>query len=138
MQGIRQPDDSPSIAVVRALFLAYREGRLDDLLALVHPAVVWQPITRPGRSVYVGHAGTRDLMQDLTTAMGEFRVEFGDYGQLPDGRVTAHVRIIRQADGHDGAEQGARVVLTLRDGLVVGLESADEPERAVDGDELLT
>jgi ketosteroid isomerase-like protein len=126
--GAGHPSGGPGADIVRALFLAHGENRIDDVLALVHPEVVWQPLTRPGRSVYVGHAGTRAMIDDLRDALGEFRVHFDEVVDLPDGRVAARGRIVRTTEDGEVGGPDVDITLTLRDGLVIGLESSDLPE----------
>ncbi len=102
------------------------------MLALVHPDVVWRPLTRPGRSEYVGHAGTRAMVDDLRRAMGDYRIDFESISELPNGRVLAVGEVVRTTP--NGEIRGPRFdcLLTLRDRLVIALESTentDSPHR---------
>jgi ketosteroid isomerase-like protein len=116
------------VDVVRALFLAHRQGRIEDMLALVHPAVVWQPLTRPARTEYVGHAGTRAMVDDLRRALGDYRIDFDEFVELADGRISADGEVVRTTPG--GEIRGPQVVcvLTLLDGLVIGLDSTEQSD----------
>jgi hypothetical protein len=53
------------------------------MLALVHPDVVWKPLTRPGRSRYLGHVCTQSMLDD-----------FRQLTKLADGRVMAHGKAV--------------------------------------------
>src|SRR5947207_905339 len=57
-------DRSP-IQVVSELIAAICDGRIEDVLALVDPRVVWRPVTRPGLSQYEGHPGMVRMIADL-------------------------------------------------------------------------
>jgi ketosteroid isomerase-like protein len=102
----------PGGEIVSALFFAHRENRIDDLLALVHPDVVWQPLTRPGRSVYFGYAGTRTMLGDLRAALGDFRVDFDEIIDLPDERVAARGQVVRATEEGEVAGQPVDIILT--------------------------
>jgi hypothetical protein len=52
--------------VVSELMAAICDGRIEDMLALIHPQVMWLPVARPGRSLYAGHAGMIRLVDDLS------------------------------------------------------------------------
>jgi ketosteroid isomerase-like protein len=113
--------DRSGADVLRALWLAHREGRIDDVLALVHPDVVWHPLTRPGLSLYRGHDGARAMLADLRSALGEFYVEFDEYDELADGRVVCRGHIVRSE--REPAVPSFECVATFLDGLLVGFES---------------
>src|SRR6266702_3521938 len=61
--------------VVSELMAAICDGRIEDMLALVHPQVIWQPVARPGLTMYEGHAGMIRLVADLGAAYGRYRLE---------------------------------------------------------------
>jgi ketosteroid isomerase-like protein len=121
---VRQPAQT-DVEVVQAMWRAYAEGRVEDMLASIHPSVVWKPLTRPGRSVYVGHSGTLAMMADTARTRGRFRLEWEEPVTMADGRVMCPGRVIQITD--HGEMPGARIepVLTLVDGLVIGLDSED-------------
>ncbi len=115
------------IEVVKAMWLAYAEDRVDDMLALIHPKVVWRPLTRPALSVYSGHVGTLAMMADTARVRGSFRMEWEEPVTLADGRVRCPGRVVQVTA--DGDVPGPRVepVLTVVDGLVIALDS-EEPQ----------
>jgi ketosteroid isomerase-like protein len=127
---VRQQPAQTNVEVVQAMWCAHAEGRVEDMLASIHPNVMWKPLTRPGRSVYTGHSGTLALMADVARARGRFRMDWEKPVAMADGRVMCPGRVI-QITNH-GETRGARIepVLTLVDGLVIGLDSEeprDEP-----------
>jgi ketosteroid isomerase-like protein len=105
------------------MFEAFNDGRIEDLLAMIHPSAVFEPVTRPGRTVYIGHEGVLDLISDIRRTPSQGRVRFDAFTKLPDGRVEARGHQIVATD--DGEVMGQRVspVITVNDGLVVRLES---------------
>jgi ketosteroid isomerase-like protein len=118
----------PSAAdVVRAVFAAWADHRVDDVLALVDPRVVWRPLTRPGLSVYEGRDGTVRMMEDLRRAWGEFRLEFSAFTDLGDGQVLAGGMIVREVAGQELVGPAFGSVFTIRAGLVVAMESTEAP-----------
>jgi hypothetical protein len=113
-----------AVQAVRALMNAHAENRVADVLAVVHPEVRWYPASRPARSMYTGHAGTIELMDDLRTSLGSFRVRLDEVSERPDGRVEVHGARLTLTDGGDVRETTPfDLVVTLRDGLVIELES---------------
>jgi hypothetical protein len=114
-----------NIETVRAFLEAYGEDRLDDALVLLDPRVVFEPLHRPGRSVYFGHDGIRSLHTDLRNSAEGGRGRFDQYVELPDGRIQVHGHQIL-ANGTVGPTISPTV--TVKDGLIVHLQgwSADE------------
>jgi ketosteroid isomerase-like protein len=119
------PGEPSGVGTVRALFAVFGQGRVDDLLELVSPDVVWTPMTRPGRTRYLGRDGTRDLLDDLHRVYGEFRVELEAVTELDDGTVTVRGRPVRSDHGANAEPVGPQFecLVTLRDGLVVSFDS---------------
>jgi hypothetical protein len=112
---------SPS-ELVSELIAAVSDARIEDLLALVDPKVVCIPATRPGLTVYNGHAGMAKLVADLKAAYGPHRIEIEDITEESGARVTARTRVVQESS------QGARIlqrvtsVYTLSSGLVTSIE----------------
>jgi hypothetical protein len=117
--------------VVSELMAAICDGRIEDMLALVHPQVMWLPVARPGRSLYEGHAGMIRLVDDLSAAYGRFRLEVieisadvGKQAAAESGtQVTVRARVVRETDGGDLALPPVTGMFTLRGGLVTSMES---------------
>ena len=83
---------------------------------MVHPEVLWEPLTRPGRSFYLGRHGTVELFSDLRDSMGEFTVEFQELLERPDGQVLAHRLVV-----FGQQSRTFQTLLTIRDGLLAKL-----------------
>ena len=118
-----------NVDVVRAFLKAFDEDRIDDLLAIVDPSVVFEPVLRPARSVYFGHDGVRVLHKDLRSSPGGGRGRYAEFIELPDGRVQVHGHMVR-ADGGVGAKSSP--MFSVRNGLVVhaqGWSAVDELRR---------
>lgn len=128
-----------SAAVVRALFEAHNEGRVDDLLRLVDPGAVWETATRPGRDFYLGKDGALGLFSDIRAAYGEHRIECQDLEDLGAGQVRVTGTVVR-AEGADPAVVAFTTLVTVRDGRVVRLltlpeDLGDAPDRTRPGNE---
>jgi hypothetical protein len=108
-----------NIDVARAFLEAYGEDRLDDALVLLDQHAVFEPLNRPGRSVYFGHDGIRALHADLRSSDHGGRARFDEYLELPDGRVQVHGSQIL-ADGAIGPKVSPTI--TVRGGLVIHLQ----------------
>ncbi len=83
---------------------AAAEGRVEEVLALTDPEVVWRPIFRPGRG-------------------GRVWFEVEDIAEQAGPQVTARLRVVTKVGG---SEQAWSVisVFTFRDGLVASVDSA--------------
>jgi ketosteroid isomerase-like protein len=117
-----EPDQTP-VQIARAMYSALVDGRLDEMLAYLHPKVTWEPVTRPARSFYVGHAETLQLVTDLREALGEFRIDWEEICELSDGRVVCAGHIVLITDDGEAPGQFIEATLRLQDGLIIGLES---------------
>ena len=111
----------PEVEIARALIVAFSEDRLEDVLALTDRDIVWLPQTRPGRSVYTGHAGTAQLMRDARGTLGPFRVVIDHSDFLADGRVRLRGSRVRSA----GQAEPFDLLVTVRDRLVLRVDSQD-------------
>ena len=118
-----EPDGA---AVVRALFAAHNEGRIDDVLSLVDTGAIWEPATRPARSFYLGRDGTLGLLTDLRAAYGEHRIECHEVHQLDDGQLEVVGELIRSAPDADPRVVAFTTLVTIRDGRVAKLMSQPE------------
>lgn len=123
MEDDRRSDpssDTSNEAVVRALWLAHREGRIDDLLQLVDPNVRWQPVARPGRSLYEGHDGVRVMVDDMKAAAGgAYRFELEAVDEVADDVVRVLALVVASDSDGDPVELPLELVITLRNGLVL-------------------
>jgi hypothetical protein len=126
MRGANKQGHKPSTQVVFELLAAIGDGRIEDILALVHPEVVCQPLVRPGFSQYVGHSGMVDLVTNLGAAYGHYWIQIDDMAADGDGRVMVHGRIIRKTDHGDLELPLTTSTYTLVDGMVAAIESEFE------------
>lgn len=120
------PANVSNVDVVRALFEAFNEGRAADTLGMLSPHVIFEPMLRPGLSVYHGHDGARLLHDELRLAPGGGRAHFDEFIELPDGRVQVHGHQVLP-DGSVGPKESPTV--SVRDGLVThiqGWSAADD------------
>jgi hypothetical protein len=122
--GLRSPPE-----VAHEVLTAIAEGRVADVVALTGPGVVVMPVTRPGLSVYYGHAAMAGLVADLRAAWGKYRlvVEDAGTGQGADGaaRVWLRVRVLDSERG-DGEWPAVLAEFTVRGGLVTVIKSQYE------------
>lgn len=106
--------------LVREFFLAHAEGRLEDMLALVSPSVLWQPTTPLRRDFYSGHEGTLALFQDMRDAVGPFSCHLTSVDELDPSAVlvSGWLRLEGVAE-----ERGPdfETWITVRDGQLVAL-----------------
>jgi len=118
-----------AIEVVTQLIVAVGDGRREAVLALVDPNVVWRPVSRPGQSVYHGHAGMLRFMSDLHTAYGRFRIEVEYIMATSATEVVSRARPVRETPSGDQPGQSILSVYTIRDGRVICLESESTDPR---------
>jgi ketosteroid isomerase-like protein len=117
------------VEVASAMLTALADGRVEDVVALVDPQVVWVPSIRPGRTLYEGRAGVAQFVADLHAAFGRFRVVVHDITQGGDGvnagetEVTALIGGFRQIGGGELTLPGLTILFTVRDGLITFMES---------------
>ena len=116
-------DGGGAVDVVRRMLAAQDAGRLDEVLTLADPAIVIRPLTRPGLSVYHGHAGLRDLLDNAGRAVGAHRVEWGELSEPAPGPVTAVSTVVMLEDGGERVIARIRNEFVVRDGLVTEYDS---------------
>ncbi|MCU1594562.1 MAG: hypothetical protein JWO12_1954 [Frankiales bacterium] len=115
--------------IIRAFFLAHGEGRLEDMLALVHPSVLWQPETPLRRDFYSGHEGTLALFQDMRDALGPFSCQLVSLVELDAS--TVHV-VGWQKLLEGGEERGPQFEtwITVQDGRLAAQSSTPADGRS--------
>jgi ketosteroid isomerase-like protein len=120
----RVPPDASASDVAKAMFSAHAGGRLEEMLSYLHRDITWMPFaTRPGRTVYAGHADTLQLVKDQRAAMGSFRIEWEKFTELDDGRLVCPGQTVTTTDIGETPGLSFVCFLTFRDGLVYDLES---------------
>jgi hypothetical protein len=55
-------------------------------------------LTRPGRTLYVGHEATMQFVIDVRSSLGEHRIEWEEVAELSDRRVLCMGRPLMNAD----------------------------------------
>lgn len=124
---VGQPDErsvtSTNVATVQAMWLCHREGRIDDMLDLVHPKVIWWPMSRPGLSRYIGHDGIRRMLDDIRAANGNHWIELDAISEIEHNLISAQGRVVA-LDAHGTPVSAAiEMLMTMRDGLVHRVET---------------
>jgi SnoaL-like domain len=145
MRGENDDRGRSPAEVVSELMAAICDSRIEDMLALVHPQVMWLPVGRPGLTLYEGHAGMIRLVEDLSAAYGRFRLEVteitagtGKQAAAESGtQVTVRARVVRESEGADLAPLPITSVFTLRGGLVTSMDGEPgdpaAPDKGVPG-----
>jgi len=77
-----------NVEIVRAMLLAFAEGRVDDAIGFLHPGVGIRPALRPGLPTYRGHTAARRLHEALRRS-GELGPgqAYDGFAERPGGRV---------------------------------------------------
>ncbi|MEQ1786935.1 MAG: hypothetical protein ABL966_07775 [Acidimicrobiales bacterium] len=117
------PMESDQRMLVRSLWLAHREGRTDDLLAMLGHDVEWLPMSRPGRSLYEGHDGVRLMLEDAKRANGTYWVELDEMIEPAPDLVRATARVITPNPTGPPNEVPIRLAIWIDGDLVVRVEA---------------
>jgi hypothetical protein len=105
------------------MWLAHREGRIDDMLDLIHPRVLWRPLSRPGRSLYSGHDGIRRMLEDTRAANGNYWLELDDLSEPEPSFVLAKGRVVALDANGEMVALDIEMLIAMRDGLVHEVET---------------
>ena len=112
---------------------AYRPGRLDDLLAMLHPDIEWTTTeTWVEREVWYGHAGVRAGLRRFFSEWEEFsndEVEAFSDGGDKFALVTRMRGRSRRT--HIPTEMRTSGVVEVRDGLIVRVVGHSDPADAL-------
>ena len=109
--------------IVTQLIAAIADGREADALALVDRHVTWQPLARPGLTLYQDHSGFSRMLKDLHKAYGPFRVEIEEIRAIGNTQVVTLARAVLKTRDGDVPRPTVRSVFTLKNGLVTGMEA---------------
>jgi len=107
--------------VVRALFTAYNEDRLDDMLRLVDTGAVWEPATRPARSFYLGQDGTMGLVMDMRAAYGAHRIDVHRVEAFEGDRLKVTGSVVRTESETDSLAVAFTTYVKVHEGRVLAL-----------------
>jgi hypothetical protein len=116
------------VGTVRAMWLAHREDRVDDMLDLIHPRVLWRPLSRPGRSLYSGHDGIRRMLEDTRKANGNYWLELDDITEPEPNIVSAKGRVVALDANGETVALAIELLIAMRDGLVHEVETQPLPQ----------
>jgi hypothetical protein len=116
------------IQMVVELYETLRDSRIEDMLALVDPEVVCQPLVRPGLTVYYGHSGMIQLDLDIHHAHGRYQIEIDEITEYDGPQVTVQARILPEAS-YRQPPVSVETVYTFRGNLIVSIESLDDTGR---------
>jgi hypothetical protein len=109
---------SDPVALVRAMWDAELHGDIEDVIATMHPDVVWAPFSG-GELTYSGHDGIRRMRDATHAVLGAPEIMIDDVSLLADGTVLSRGHAIGRH--HQPLAFEARC--QLRDGLIVGVYS---------------
>jgi hypothetical protein len=112
-----------NVQVVLGFFAAIRDQRTSDLLALVDPQIICMPVTRPGRTVYEGHAGMLRFIKDLHAVFGDYEYEIDKITELDEAKVAVQARMLLESGRPSMGPLSISVVFTLRNGLITLADS---------------
>ena len=114
---------STNVATVQTMWLCHREGRIDDMLELLHPNVIWWPMCAPGRARYAGHDGIRRMLVDIRAANGNHWIELDAISEIEHNLISARGRVVAlDADG-EPVSTAIEMLMTMRNGLVHRVET---------------
>jgi SnoaL-like domain len=123
----RRREKREAARVTLGLYAALRDGRIEDMLALLDPKVVCMPLVRPGLSVYYGHAAMIALVDDMHKRHGDYQVKVDRITQEdgPRGavKVTAQTRLLPEPGAGRPFEVPVTNECTVRGGLVTWIQS---------------
>jgi hypothetical protein len=118
-------NESQPVQVVLGFYEALRDSRINDMLGLVDPYVVCQPLVRPGLSLYSGYDGMIRLDSDLHALHGRYRIDIDEVTEQGDSRVTVRATI-HPEPGRGQPPLPVTSIYIVRDGLITSIESLDD------------
>ncbi len=109
--------------MVRGMLEAQRDGRMDDVVAHMDPDVEWRPLTRPGRALYRGHDGIREMHDIDDQFLGPRYMTVEGVTLADDGTVTGHGQLVQRGDDGEPSAVHYEAQCVLEDGLIVSVET---------------
>jgi hypothetical protein len=108
-----------NVDVVRRFVDAFEPRQANEAVALAHESITLRPALRPGRALYIGHAGVRERLAELQQSFGHYSLACDHTVELDDDKTEVRGRLLPT-----GADEIEFVcVVTVRDGLVVDMET---------------
>jgi ketosteroid isomerase-like protein len=124
---IRPPDErsitSTNGSTIQAMWLSHREGRIDDMLELLHPDIIWWPMSRPGRVSYSGRDEILQMLADIRSANGNHWIELDDIVEVERNLISARGRVVTLDAEGEPISAVIEMLMTMRDGLVHRVET---------------
>jgi SnoaL-like domain len=115
-------EDQDSVRIALGFMAAVRDRRIKDMLALVDPEIICEPLVRPGRTVYQRHDGMVLFVTDMHTVFGCYQFEIDKITERDGAKVAVQARMLPES-GHSPMPAMPIVILfTLRDGLITAVE----------------
>jgi hypothetical protein len=108
-----------NVSTVQAMWEAHNDGRVDDMVATMHRDVEWQPLSRPGLSLYAGHNGIRRMLADVAAANGEYTVLPESIFEPEPEHLIMRARVVRPA----GPVAALEIRIEMRDGLIYRVDT---------------
>jgi hypothetical protein len=111
-----------AVEIVASMYRALQERRYDDAAAYCDPAIQWEPVVRPARSLYVGLDAALLFAKEVAESLFPYHLD-ANYTEQADGSVLVDGVVIRETP--DGEVPGftVRSIVTLRDGLIVRVDA---------------
>lgn len=107
-----------NVELVRTLWQAHREGRVDDLLQLLDTDVVWCPLSQLSQPAYRGHDDVRAMLDEIRAATGLHWIDLDEVVEPEPDLVRATGRVVTPDVGEGPVTLEVAFVFALHDGLV--------------------
>ena len=111
--------------MVLEFYETLRESRINDMLGLVDPDVVCQPLVRPGLSLYSEYDGIIRLDSDIHALHGRYQIEINEVTEQEGSQVTVQARILPEP-GRRQPPLPVTSIYIVREGLITSIESLDD------------
>lgn len=121
-----QPNVTEPVRQAVALVTAIRDSRVADLLAVVRPDVICEPLLRPGQTLYVGHEDMVRFTADLHAVFGRYQIEIDTITEHPGPQVILHATIVPEPARRLGLLP-LTITFTFRDGLIMTIDGEPRP-----------
>ena len=115
---------------------AGNRGDVEGLLEELDPEVEWHSALHAflggGQTVFRGHDGVREMLQDLNEAFGEIQIEISEIRDLGDGLVAiGRTRALGKASGVT-TETPLAMVTEIREGKTISIRGYLDPKQALE------
>jgi ketosteroid isomerase-like protein len=124
-----------SVEAFKRAVAAYNRRDIDAFLEEFDPEVEWHALTQAmfggDQSVYRGHRGIREGLQDMDEALADLQIEFSEIRDL--GGVIVVIGRVRGRGRASGAETESPInwVVEFRGGKVTRMTDYLDPKKAL-------